>query len=272
MAVFKRRRSTEDSSDAPELGGTDAAEVESDLVDDEVSDDVDEFEDFDDDEGDGAEVADDTAGLAGRENGPFDVTETDDDAEPGTYLDLGALRITPSDGVEVRIELDEASGVVQAVTLVSGETQMQVGAFAAPRTEGIWEEVRTEIAASITNSGGTVDILDGELGPELKVNLNGEDDKGRRVSQPARFVGVDGPRWFLRGLISGERVNDEATRQVLMDSFRSIVVVRGTDPMAPHEALPIALPREVTDADEDPEAAGHDLNPFRRGPEITEIR
>jgi hypothetical protein len=49
---------------------------------------------------------------------------------------------------------------------------------------------------------------------------------GKRL---ARFVGVDGPRWFLRGVIGGAATTDveAAARE---DLFRSIVVVRGGSP------------------------------------------
>ena len=102
---------------------------------------------------------------------------------------------------------------------------------------------------------------------------------------PAVFVGVDGPRWFLRGVLSGRAAIDEASAAPLLDIFRAAVVVRGTEPMAPRELLPLTLPRDAdsgaqpadgdaatdaedaSDADERPT-----LNPFERGPEITEVR
>ncbi|HEX8498197.1 MAG TPA: hypothetical protein VF661_13445, partial [Actinomycetales bacterium] len=59
------------------------------------------------------------------------------------------------------------------------------------------------------------------------------------------------------------------------------VVVRGTEPMGPRELLPLHLPVAATDADEATVAAAedeqeaqdeHTLDPFERGPEITETR
>ncbi len=55
----------------------------------------------------------------------------------------------------------------------------------------------------------------------------------------ARFIGVDGPRWFLRGVIAGEAAVDPGAAAQVEDLFRSIVVVRGIDADAaarPHPA------------------------------------
>jgi hypothetical protein len=64
---------------------------------------------------------------------------------------------------------------------------------------------------------------------------------------PARFFGVNGPRWFLRGVLSGpgaERTGSGAP-SALEDAFRSVVVVRGNEPMPVREALPLSLPPEA---------------------------
>ena len=62
----------------------------------------------------------------------------------------------------------------------------------------------------------------------------------------ARFVGVDGPRWFLRGVISGEGTVDASAAADIEDIFRSVVVVRGTTPMPPRDPIPLHIPTDVT--------------------------
>jgi hypothetical protein len=262
VSVFRRNRSgaedpaSSESSDA--LDPTTADEAEATTEDDAVQ---------------AAEpaAAVETRAPFDREGGPHDVSEIDDDL---VRLDLGSVRIAPAEGVEIRVEIDEATGAVQGVTFVADDSALQIGAFAAPRSEGIWDEVRNEIAAGITASGGTADQADGELGPELHARVTGEDDKGRPVTQPVRFLGVDGPRWFLRGLISGAGSTDPAAAARLIETFRGVVVVRGDDPMAPHEPLPLALPKDALEAVEEvvEDDDADDLEPFTRGPEITEIR
>src|SRR5690606_34481394 len=51
-------------------------------------------------------------------------------------------------------------------------------------------------------------------------------------------IGVDGPRWFLRGVIGGEAASDPAAAEQVEDLFRLIVVVRGGSPMPPRPHPP----------------------------------
>ena len=104
----------------------------------------------------------------------------------------------------MRIEADQETSEVVAVTLVLGEGALQVQPFAAPRSEGIWDDVRAEIRAGITKQGGTADEVDGPLGTELRTRVPVRAADGTQTVQPARFLGVDGPRWFLRGVLTGK--------------------------------------------------------------------
>ena len=207
-----------------------------------------------------------------RANGPFDATEVEDD---DGRLDLGSLRVRGVEGMELRLEIDQEQQQVIAATAVLGESALQLQAFAAPRSGGAWAEIRGEIAAAIEGQGGTADTEVGELGTELRTRMPSAGPDGRTVFAPARFLGVDGPRWFLRGVVSGRAAIDDEAARPLLDIFRDTVVVRGSEPMAPRELLPLRLPQE--DAAPLPEVPGTggddgDLNPFERGPEITEVR
>jgi len=216
------------------------------------------------------------SGLADR-HGPFDRAEVD--GLEGR-LDLGALWMTGLPGMELRLEVEQESQSVVGVTAVLGESAVQLQAFAAPRSEGIWDDIRHEIAASITSQGGTADETAGPLGTELLARMPGQGPDGRTVFSPARFVGVDGPRWFLRAVLSGRAAIDEDAASALLDVVRSTVVVRGAEAMAPRELLALKLPDHADpsvqdEAVEEPAPAAPslaDLNPFERGPEITEIR
>jgi hypothetical protein len=226
--------------------------------------------------------------AAGRvgDQGPFDAADVD--IEDDGRLDLGALRIKGMPGMELRLEIDEGAGQVVGATAVIGDSAVQIQAFAAPRTMGIWDDIRGEIAESILAQGGTADEVRGPLGTELRTRMPSAGPDGRTVFAPARFAGVDGPRWFLRAVFSGRAaIEDEAARS-LLDVVRSTVVVRGDTAMAPREMLVLRLPEQVevpeTDGSDDSaddadgadarQSAGHvdDLKPFERGPEITEVR
>ena len=208
-----------------------------------------------------------------RSAGPFDASEVDDD---DGRLDLGALRLEGREGMELRLEIDQEQQHVIAATAVIGESALQMQAFAAPRTGGLWADIRSEIAASIETQGGTADTGQGDLGTELRTRMPSAGPDGRTVFAPARFLGIDGPRWFLRGVISGRGAIDDAAAAPLLEVFRSTVVVRGSDPMAPRELLPLRLPQEeaapMPAAPTDVPTSTGEMNPFERGPEISEVR
>jgi hypothetical protein len=209
------------------------------------------------------------APLPARTSGPWDVDEVDDDEQP--RVDLGAIRLPGVPGMELRMEIDKATNVVSAASVLLDGSSLQVQAFAAPRREGIWDEIRAEIAESVTQQGGSVDDLPGPFGRELLARLPVRTPEGRTGHRPARFIGSDGPRWFLRGVLSGRAAVEPEAAQALEKVFAGIVVVRGTEALPPRDLLPLRLPGPATPpAEEAASAPGFD--PMTRGPEITEIR
>lgn len=206
-----------------------------------------------------------------RPQGPWDVTDAPDD-DLGR-IDLGGLRVPVPPDTEVRVDVSP-EGEVVAATLVRGEASMQVNAFAAPRSEGIWQEVADEIQAALVESGGKAEQRQGRFGTELHALVPTEVPGQGLVLAPARFVGVDGPRWFLRALLTGAGAVDAAAAEPLEAALKDVVVVRGPDPMAVRDPLPLRLPREVAEQQpdgEEPEDEGRNLEMQQRGPEITEI-
>jgi len=183
-------------------------------------------------------------------------------------VDLGAILLPSVEGMEVRLEVDKTTNVVSAVAVLLEGSSLQLQAFAAPRSEGIWDEIREEIAASITQQGGTVDDLPGPFGRELLARLPVRTPEGRTGHRPARFIGCDGPRWFLRGVLTGRAAVEPDAAGTLEDLFGQVVVVRGTDARPPRDLLPLQLPGGAT-APADPTPPP--LAPPERGPEITEI-
>ncbi|WP_343048141.1 DUF3710 domain-containing protein [Cellulomonas humilata] len=209
-----------------------------------------------------------------RTGGPWDASQVDDDVP---RVDLGAILVPGVQGMELRMEIDKATDVVSAASILIDGSSLQVQAFAAPRTEGIWDEIRAEIAESVTQQGGSADDLPGPFGRELLARLPVRTPEGRTGHRPARFVGADGPRWFVRGVITGRAAVDPAAATALEQLFAGIVVVRGTDARPPRDLLTLRLPGPGTPnlqaaAPPDAAPAVPDFDPLRRGPEITEIR
>ncbi|RMI04675.1 DUF3710 domain-containing protein [Cellulomonas triticagri] len=214
-----------------------------------------------------------TAGPVDRSAGPWDESE---DVPAGPRVDLGALRLPGVHGMELRMEIDKKSGTVTAVGVTLDGSTLQMQAFAAPRTDGIWDEIREEIGASVGKQGGAVDDVPGPFGRELLARLPVRTPEGRTGHRPARFVGVDGPRWFLRGVITGRAAVDEEAATRLEDLFRRTVVVRGTEARAPRDLLALTLPGNAEGVTAQSAPAGApatpSFDPLTRGPEITEIR
>ena len=186
-----------------------------------------------------------SAPLNRAEDGPFDA----DEANPARpYVDLGGLKILPREGLHLRLEVEEGTNRVVAVGLDYAGSTLQVQAFAAPRSTGLWHEIRAQIEDQIAKQGGTSTQRDGVFGPELvgEVPLAaGAEAQGSRL---ARFVGVDGPRWFLRGVIAGEALTSPAAELAVEELFRSVVVVRGGQPMPPRDLIPLTMPKTASTA------------------------
>jgi hypothetical protein len=182
----------------------------------------------------GPDADESTASTPAR--GPYDISEASDDVQ---RLDLGSLHIPAVAGVEVRVQADP-QGVVQQVVLVHGENALQLGVFAAPRSEGIWDEVREEIRQSLFNDGAAAQEMAGEYGTELRARLRTPDG-----ITDLRFIGVDGPRWMVRGVYQGAAAVDPAAAGPLAECLDGLVVDRGQEAKPVREPLPLRLPREV---------------------------
>lgn len=178
-------------------------------------------------------------------NGPLDESEAN---AVRPYVDLGGVKIVPRPELQLRLEVEEGSKRVVAVGLDYAGSSLQVQPFAAPRTSGLWNEIRAQIIDQIHKQGGTTTISEGPFGPEVLAEIP-VTTAGQSGTRLARFVGVDGPRWFLRGVIAGQgAVPGEAAAQI-EDLFRSIVVVRGNTPMPPRDLIPLNMPAATPTGD-----------------------
>jgi uncharacterized protein DUF3710 len=167
--------------------------------------------------------------------GPYDVDDAPDDGRQ--RLDLGSVRLPVPEGGQLQVEMDP-SGAVRAVHVVTPVGQLTVNAYAAPRSGGLWTEILGELAEQLRGDGATVRSTAGEWGLELIATLG---------EVTLRFVGVDGPRWMLRGVVAGPPEAADASATALRDLVRGTVVVRGTQPMPVRTPLPVELPPAIAD-------------------------
>ena len=216
------------------------------------------------------------AGVPRAEGGPWDAEEPFPAFE---RVDLGSLQVPIGPEHEIQLVMAEQHGAW--VTIRYRESEVQIQAFAAARRGALWDDVRAEIAAEVNTAGGRSQETEGSFGIELMAQVPAEPGQGPAElggMRLVRFVGVDGPRWFVRGLFSGPAAEGGDQADLLEEVLRNVVVVRGEHPVPPREILELRLPPEARQALEEQAAAepqnrfGGDLNPFERGPEFTETR
>lgn len=185
----------------------------------------------------GADSADRRRGF-----GPWDVSERPPDTDDPRVIDLGGLVITGRAGLELRLQTDPSTQAVVAVMLVSQDGAVELRAFAAGRTAGIWDDTRREVAAEAARLGGTATETEGEYGTELRVVVPLQAPDGRSATQTSRVVGIEGPRWMVRATYLGAPATAPDPDHVLTAALRDVVVVRGQEAMAPRQPLPLRLP------------------------------
>jgi uncharacterized protein DUF3710 len=184
---------------------------------------------------DGLGYDDHVEGSLVTEFGPYD--EADEPADGLSRLDLGSLRVPVPDGAQLQVEMDPA-GPVRAVHVITQHGQFTVNGYAAPRSGGLWEEVCGELAQQLRGDGASVHSEAGDWGQELAVTLG---------QVALRFIGVDGPRWMLRGVVAGPPERARASADALRELLQGTVVVRGSQPMPVRTPLPIDLPDAIAE-------------------------
>lgn len=171
------------------------------------------------------------------QTGPFDLSEV---PAIRPYVDLGSLKVLPREGLQIRLDVEEGSKRIVAVSLDIAESTLQVQAFSAPKSSGVWMSILRQISSQLEQQGAVPASQEGAFGPEIVVSS--------QTTGPLqmRFIGVDGPRWVLRGTVSGRALHDPVSQDAVEQLFRSLVVVRGDLPMPPRELLPLRVPPTVT--------------------------
>jgi hypothetical protein len=255
---FGKKKRHDDSSDAAVSGETTSAAGAQDV--------------------DVADSADSNHDAAAAEHGPWDVSNV-----PSTekYLDLGGFRLPARDGVSLRLQVSQDKTRVVGVTVSYKDSSLELSGFAASKSHGLWDDISAELMKG--NATASLDE-DGVFGTEISMSVIVGKNK-----VPTRIVGVDGPRWMLRGIFTGKAAVSGEQKTTLDDFFAAVVVDRGDEPLAPRDQLPLHPPVQLTtDDDEDdednPEVPGKPKGPLTpiqntevqqtlsRGPMFSEIR
>lgn len=172
-------------------------------------------------------------------SGPFDISEIE--SKKG-YIDFGAVLVPMGKDQKVRLDIDQKTKRVVALTISVGQASIQIQPFSARKSGGTWDEVRDQIQDSVVKQKGKVKQVDGAFGTELAARVPTTLKDGRSGWRVARFIGYEGSRWFLRGVVGGRGAIDSVAAQGVEDLFSRLVVVRGDDPLPPRELLPLRPP------------------------------
>lgn len=264
--IFKRGRKRDNESRVEELtedAGLDELGEPADSADampTAIEEDADEPED--------AADLDALEDLDWRGSGPYDITEVDtiDSTEESPKIDLGSLILSPLPGSELRLQVAEETGEIVSAMLVietiveppasanqqpqAYSSALELGAYAAPRSGGLWAELRDEISRNATEAGGTASLGEGPFGVELRRLIPVTTPDGEEGYQPSRMWVAEGPRWLLRGIVYGQAaIEDDSDSAVVADvlaAFRQVIVRRGDEAMAPGDLLPLTMPPNVS--------------------------
>jgi Protein of unknown function (DUF3710) len=269
--IFKRGRKRDNESGAEGLtGDADLDEVgePADITDDASP----TIEDTTEDSGEARDL-DALEDLDWRSSGPYDVSEVDsiESIEESPKIDLGSLILSPLPGSELRLQVAEDSGEIVSAMLVietiveppasanqqpqAYSSALELGAYAAPRSGGLWAELRDEISRNATEAGGTASLGEGPFGVELRRLIPVTTPDGEEGYQPSRMWVAEGPRWLLRGIVYGQAaIEDDTDSPVVADvlaAFRQVIVRRGDEAMAPGDLLPLTMPPNVSQEPEE---------------------
>ena len=145
--------------------------------------------------------------LDWRSSGPYDITEVDsvESTEESPRIDLGSLILTAVPGSELRLQVAEETGEIVSAMLVietiveppasanqkpqTYSSALELGAYAAPRSGGLWAELRDEISRSATEAGGTASLGEGPFGVELQAADPRDDTRRRGGISTLAYVG-----------------------------------------------------------------------------------
>ena len=241
--MFRRRR-REDADQAS--AGYPGADATGDT--DGGWEDPDETGEWDDDAA-GAESADPSAPVPpGLRGGPWDADEAYPERERADFgsllVPITLVPITPMQQIELATDGQRFIWV----TVKNGTSELRVHAFAAPRSGGLWQDVRQEIAEELSSAGTPAQETEGPFGTEVFAHVAVEPGNTSAGTVPVRFIGIDGPRWLLRGLIIGGAATGAEPVEPFEELLSDIVVVRGDHPIPPRDMLELRLPPEVQQA------------------------
>lgn len=232
-----------DSTEAEDAQAADAAEAPADEAQDAAADeDVAAEADAD---------ADDDADDIDLTQGPWDYDDEGiDPDDDDRYISFGSMFLPLVEGLTIRAKRSQdpqSPSPLESITVQLGDGAIEIVPFAAPKTLGLWDDMSDELL----DANKSAKVQEGRFGDEVMLPVA---VKGKTMM--TRIVGVDGPRWLLRGIFTGDAADGESdNKKALEDYFAQIIVRRGDAPLAPRDIIPILPPKTAAQRRADAAAA-----------------
>ncbi|MCL2736682.1 MAG: DUF3710 domain-containing protein [Propionibacteriaceae bacterium] len=235
--LFGRSKKTASRLDEQEVEGADEAlvdideegEADAEGDDPDVDDDLDQWDRLD-------------RSQDWRFDGPFDITEVDLSADEVERVDVGALIITPEDGMKVTLVADpETQAVMHVVVENAPQSALQLTLLAAPSTGDYCARARQQLIDQSTDAT-SIDMAPGPFGTELRRVLAVTNEEGHEGFAPLRDWFIGGPRWVLNARLIGQAALDsqgEGLAGEFEEFVRNIIVRRGDQAMVPGSIVPL---------------------------------
>ncbi|MCW5954366.1 MAG: DUF3710 domain-containing protein [Propionibacteriaceae bacterium] len=232
----RKRRAAEDNPDEPIVDAVAPDEAEAGDLEEDVEFDAEELE----------EDAAEAIAFDARDDGPFDIDEVDLGGDEVQRIDLGTLILTPWQGLNLQLQVQEATKQVRAITGIWHKSGIEISLYAAPASGGLAADQQDELIEQAQQAGGSAEVGAGPFGPELRRILPQTGPNGEQLFHVSRVWFAEGPRWLLRGTLMGEAAlpDGDAKARPFVEFFRNLIVRRGDSPMVPGELLTMDLPKQ----------------------------
>ena len=158
------------------------------------------------------------------------------------YVDMGSILFPAVPGMQLRTQLADDGSTVLQILVVLGNSGVQMSVAAAPRSGGVWDEVREEIRSGFASQGASVTDVESRYGDELLVDMPMRMPDGRSGTSRMRIIGREGDRWFARIDILGPAAANAEAGVDIEKVIDRIVVRRDKHPRTRLELLPLHVP------------------------------
>lgn len=161
------------------------------------------------------------------------------------FIDMGSLRIPAVPGMQVQTQVADDGSTVLRTMLVLGTSGLQISVAAAPKSGGVWDEVRDEIHAALNADGAKVVEKQTRYGMELLADVPVTTPDGGSATSRMRIIGREGPRWFARIDILGPAATSFKEAEPIEKVIDRLVIVRDEHPRARLDLLPLHMPHGI---------------------------